>query len=112
MRITRRPRWKDFSIRFSLRDVLVSTEICEACEPWFAKMADERSLLQELERRRASPYFYHFVQGLTVDLFWQARFGTWQGFDARSEAQMKSYFGEEGFPKLEQLLEQEAARAK
>ena len=96
----------------SERANLVSTEICEACEPWFAKMADQRRLLLELERRRASPYFYHFVQGLTVDLFWQARFGTWQGFDAKSEGQMKSYFGEEGFPKLKQLLEQEAARAK
>ncbi len=96
----------------SERANLVSTEICEMSEPWFVKMADQRSLLQELERRRASPYFYHFVQGLTVDLFWQARSGTWQGFDARSEGQMRSYFGEEGFPELKRLLEQEGTRAR
>jgi len=92
------------------RAQIVSTEVCEACEPWFLKMADEQSLLEELNRRRASPTFYAFVQGLTVDLFWQARMGKWQGFDEMAEAQLKSYFGEEGFTELRRLLDQEAVR--
>lgn len=90
----------------------VSTEVCEACEPWFAKMADEQNILSELERRRVSRDFYNYVQGLTVYLFWQARIGKWQGFDATAEEQLKSYFGEDGLPELRQLLEAEAARAR
>jgi hypothetical protein len=92
------------------RAKIVSTEICEACEPWFIKLTSEQNILQELERRRSSANFYSFVQGLTVYLFWQARIGKWGGLDAKSEQQMKSYFGEDGFPEFKKLLDGEVAR--
>ncbi|MEO7297583.1 MAG: hypothetical protein ABI042_03290 [Verrucomicrobiota bacterium] len=89
----------------------VSTEVCETCEPWFARMTDEQNIIHELECRRASPNFYTYVQGLTVYLFWQARIGKWKGFDSTAEEQLKSYFGEKGFPELKKLVEDEAVRS-
>lgn len=90
---------------------IVSTEVCERCEPWFAQMSNQEKILKELERRRAKPLFYTFVQALTVYQFWQARVGKWSGLDVEAESYLKLYFGEEGFPKLKRLLEQEAAAA-
>jgi hypothetical protein len=94
------------------RATLVSTEICEKCEPWFAKMKDQRNILAELEQKRLSRDFYSFVQDLTVYCFWQARIGKWNGFEEKIETQLKSYFGQNGFPELKQLLEQETLRSK
>lgn len=87
----------------------VATELCSTCGPWFNKFVDDDSIYGELKRRRKSPFYYNFVQALTVDLFWQARMRDWNGFDDRSEKALSKYFGEEEFQKLRQLIEKIAA---
>lgn len=89
---------------------IVSTEVCERCEPWF-KVMNVEGILNEFESWRTSGNFYPYVQILTAYWFWQARSGRFQTLDDKSERQLKSYFGEDGFPRLKQLLEEEAARA-
>ena len=92
------------------RAKVVSTELCESCEPWFAAMGDERRVLEELERLRNAPYFYEFVQQLTVYLFWQARARGHQEIDAGSERQLRSYVGDAGFLEVKYMVEKEATR--
>ena len=75
-------------------------------------MTEERRVLEELERLRASPYFYQYVHQLTVDSFWRARTRGRQEFDARAESQLKSYFGDAGFLEVKHLIEKEAARSR
>lgn len=88
----------------------VSIQVLNACKPWFLKTTGDKKILEILARRRNSPHFYNFVQGLTVDLFWQARSSSWQGFDVRSGKALKAYFGEEGLPEVNQLLEDLSAK--
>ncbi len=87
----------------------VSMELCEACEAWFLTMRTDDNVTRELERKRARPHFYGYVQDLTVWHFWTARKASWPGLDQQSRDQLKSYFGETDFQIVEGLLNKEAA---
>lgn len=93
------------------RAQIVSAEICETCGPWFSKMLNQDRLLEELKRLRTRPGFINYVQCLTVDLFWRARVEKRCDLAPPVEAQLRSYFGEDGFLKVKCLLEQAETRS-
>jgi hypothetical protein len=85
----------------------ISTEVCEACESWFARLSHTENFLEELERRRAAPGFHNSVQILTVYQFWQARIGKWRGFDDLTKRYLTGYFSATALLQVEQLLKNE-----